>query len=41
MGRIEDSIERLGFGWAACFLSFYFYGGRAFLQGFLRKMVFL
>jgi hypothetical protein len=37
MGRIEDLMERLGFGWAACFLSFIFWVGRAFLQGGFEK----
>jgi hypothetical protein len=41
MGRIEDLMERLGFGWAACFLSFIFWVGRGLLQGVLRKTVFL
>jgi hypothetical protein len=41
MGRIEDLMERLGFGWAACFFSFIFWVGMAFLQAVLRKTVFL
>jgi hypothetical protein len=37
MGRIEDSIERLGFGWAACFLSFYFSWWKGVFAGVFEK----